>query len=172
MPHIILYLSILLVSIMTPAKELKVSVDGKEVKLACTVLNHEITEADKGLGNQTAALNASFLFYGTLAKGDIPGAAKLSVDPVKTVAKWTKYKDRAGADIFKQDMLAYFTSKNMVLAELVLGEDIMLVVKTEDYTAGQFYQKKDGKYLMTDTPASAVLGKVLTMIQEGTLTLK
>ena len=69
-------------------------------------------------------------------------------------------------------MREYFKTKNVVVGELVLAEDTMLVVKTEDGERAQFYQKKNGKYFMTDKPtAGETLGKVLNMIQEGKIKL-
>jgi hypothetical protein len=160
-----------LVSAMVQAKELVVTVDGKEVKMDCTIMNHEIKVSDKDKASQTNAMACSFLFYTLLAKGDIQGAARLSTDPARTVSEWTKYQARVGIEVFKKNIQDYFTSKNVVLAELVLADDTMLVVKTEDFTVGQFYQKKAGKYLVTETPFSDTLGKVLNMIQEGKIKL-
>ncbi|MBA4390812.1 MAG: hypothetical protein C0399_07725 [Syntrophus sp. (in: bacteria)] len=163
-----------LMAAMAFAKDMSITVDGKPVKLQSASINHEVKESDKGNGSQVSAMACSFLFYSLLAKGDIQGAAKLSVDPAKTIEKWTKYQDRAGADLFKKNMADYFTSGNVIVAELVLADDTMLVVKTEDYTAGQFYQKRESKYLIAEAPNSETartLGKVLTMIQEGKIKL-
>ena len=61
-----------------------------------------------------------------------------------------------------------------MLAELLLADETMLVVKTPDYTAGQLYQKKNGKYVVSGKPfsdAAKTLGKALTMINEGKVKL-
>ncbi len=71
-------------------------------------------------------------------------------------------------------MGGYFTSKNILVAELALGNDVMLVVKTADGQIGQLCQKKNGKYFMTEMPFSdsaKTLGKVLAMIREGKIKL-
>ena len=172
MKQISFCLAMLLLSSMVQAKDLVVIVDGKEIRTVCTTFNHEINDADKGKGSQASAMTSSFLYYGLLAKGDIEGAAMLSIDPPKAADKWIKYRERVGEEFFKKIMNDYFTAKNIILAEVVLAEDTMLVIKTEDGPIAQFYQKKEGKYLVTDKPADGkTLGKVLTMIQEGKIKL-
>ena len=163
---------ILLGTVTAQATEMVVTVDGKQVRMDRVTINHEITENDKNKGSQSSAMACSFLVYGLLAKGDIQGAAKLSVDPAKAAENWTKYRTRVGDEFFNKMMSDYFTSRNVAMAELVLGEDIMLVVKTEDGPIAQFYQKKAGKYLMTNDPAAGkTLGAVLSMIRENKIKL-
>jgi hypothetical protein len=172
MKQIALCSAMALACAVVQAKELVVTVDGKEVKIDCTTINREIKAADKDKGSQASATTCSFMIYSLLAKNDIKGAAKLSTASVKMAEKWTKYRDAVGVETFQKDMAAYFTSTNVVLAELVLAEDTMLVVKTENGPVGQFYQVKDKKYLMTDKPAAGkTLGEVLNMIQEGKIKL-
>jgi hypothetical protein len=170
MKRIALCSVMVLASAVAQAKELIVTVDGKEVKIDCTTINREIKAADKDKGSQAGAMTCSFMIYSLLAKNDIPGAAKLSIDPVKMTEKWTKYRDAVGVETFQKDMAAYFTSKNVVLAELVLDEETLLVVKTEDGPVGQFYRIKDKKFLMADKPPKT-LGEVLNMIREGKIKL-
>jgi len=159
-------------TVTAQAAELVVTVGGKEVRMDRMTINHEITATDKSKGDQSSAMTCSFLVYGLLAKGDIQGAAKLSIDPTKAAENWTKYRTRVGEEFFNKMMSDYFTSKNVAMAELVLGEDTMLVVKTEDGPIAQFYQKKAGKYLMTNDPAAGkTFGKVLSMIREGKIKL-
>jgi len=154
------------------AKELVVTLNGNEVKINYSMINHEIKEADKGKGDQASAMTCSFLVYKHLANGDIQGMAKLSAEPAKSLDKWTKYRERVGVEYFNKIMSDYFTSRNIVLAELVLAEETMLIIKTDDGLAGQFYQKRDGKYLMIDMPkAGKTFGRILGMIKEDKLTL-
>jgi phage terminase large subunit-like protein len=51
----------------------------------------------------------------------------------------------------------------------------MLLVKTPDYTAGQLYRQKDGKFFVVSgrpmSEASRVLGKVLNLYNEGKIKL-
>jgi hypothetical protein len=71
-------------------------------------------------------------------------------------------------------MGSYFTAKNIIVAELALADEVMLVIRTEDGQTGQLYQKKDGKYYMTEMPFSdsaKTLGKVLALIREGKVKL-
>lgn len=157
---------------MAQAAEIVVTVEGKQVRMDRVTINHEITETDRNKGNQSTALACSFLIYDLLAKGDIQGAAAFSTDSSKAVDKWTKYRTRIGEESFNSTMKEYFTSKNVALAELVLGEDIMLVVRTGHGALAQFYQKRDGKYLMTNDPAAGkTLGAILSMIREGKIKL-
>jgi hypothetical protein len=153
-------------------KEIIVEVNGKPAKLQYLAINHEIKENDIDKGSQESAMACSLLFYSLLSKGDVQAAAKLSSDPKATAEEWMNYQQRVGADNFKKEMREYFKTKNVVVGELVLAEDTMLVVKTEDGERAQFYQKKNGKYFMTDKPtAGETLGKVLNMIQEGKIKL-
>jgi|GEM_PF-4084817 len=156
------------------AADLKVNIGGKDVTIKSTPINHEITIKEKDKGSQNSALECSYLYYSILSKGDIKKASELSLDPSKTAAKMTQHSERIGKDEFKKTMSEYFTSGNIVLAELTLGEEIMLVVKTKEYTAGQTYRKKDGKYFVTEMPFSdsaKALGKALNMIQDGKIKL-
>jgi len=165
-------LAVFLFAAMAQAEEMRVSIDGKEIRMDRTMLNREITKDDRDKGNQTSALACSFSIYNLLAKGDIQGAAKLSVSPSKAAEKWTNYRERIGDEDFKKMMADYFSSGNVAIAELYLGDDTMLVVKTEDGPVAQFYQKRGGKYLMTDEPTSGkILGRVLNMLREGRIRL-
>ena len=157
------------------AEEIKVQIDGKEVTLQRTSLNHEIKEADRKNGDQTSAMKCSFMLYDLLAKGDIEGAAKLTADPADALATYKQYQERVGADKLTDEAKKYFTSQNVVVAEIVLGGDIMLVIKTgagkpSPYVA-QFFQKKDDKYFLNDE-AAKVLHKVLNMILKGTFKIE
>lgn len=171
---IICSIAFLMTASVVMAADLKVTAGGKDVTIKSTTINHEITIKDKDKGSQNSALECSYLYYSILSKGDIKKASELSLDPSKTAAKMSQYSERIGADEFKKTMAEYFTSGNIVLAELTLGEEIMLIVKTKEYTAGQTYRKKDGKYFISEMPFSdsaKALGKTLNMIQEGKLKL-
>jgi hypothetical protein len=170
MKRIALCLALSLACATVQAKDLIVTVDGKDVTIDCTTIQQEIKTADKDKGSQVSATACSFLLYSLLSKNDIQGASKLYADPEKAVEKWTTYRDRVGVEDFKKDMDAYFKSKNVVLAELVLAEDTLLVIKTEHGPVGQFYQKKDKHYLAADKPAKT-LGEVLNQIREGKIKL-
>ncbi len=157
---------------MAQAAEMVVTVDGKQVRMDRVTINHEITVTDRNKGNQSSAMACSFLIYDLLAKGDIQGAAAFSTDPAKAADKWARYRTRIGEEAFNSTMKEYFTSKNVAMAELFINEDIMLVVRTEHGALAQFYQKKDGKYLMTNDPAAGkTLGAILSMIREGKIKL-
>lgn len=170
-----LTIGVMLFSSLAQAKELIVNSGGKDVAITYRTLNREIGEKDRGAGSQNSALECSFLYHGLLAQGDLQGASKLTTDPAAAVGQWANYQERLGADDFKKEMADYFTSKNTVLAELFLGEDAMLVVKTPEYIAGQLYQKRNGKYIVfSGRPSSdsfKALGKALTQIQEGKIKL-
>ena len=175
MKQLALTLGMLMVSSLAQAKDLLVNIGGKDVTVHYRVLDHEISEKDRDTGSQNSAMECSFLYYGLLAKGDIPGASQLAADPVAQAEVWNKYRERLGGDDFKKEMAAYFTSKNRIIAELLLAEEAMLVVKTQDYTAGQLYQKKNGTYVVLSgkpfSDASKALGKVLNLINEGKIKL-
>jgi hypothetical protein len=154
------------------AKELTVKLDGKKVKVSYSMINHEIKETDKVKGDQTSAMACSFLIFNLLANGDIQGMSKFSTDPAKCIEKWTHYIERVGLDYFKQMMSDYFTSKNVIMAEFVIGNERMLVIKTEIIQMGQFYLKKDGKYLeIEEAAAGKTFGHILNLIQEDKLKL-
>ena len=172
MKYIALSLVMLLVSVTVQAREIIVFVNGIDTKISSALIQHEIKESDKANGSQQSALSCSFLYYGYLAKGDIQGAAKLSTDPAHDAEKWLKYRERLGEKDFLKMMADYFTIGNVVLAEVVLDEETMLVVKTGDGFVAQFYRKKDGAYLTIDKPvAFKAFGKVLNMIREGKVEL-
>jgi len=165
----------LLLSSLAPAKDLLVNAGGKDMTVQYSVVNREISEKDRGRGSQNSAIECSILYYSLLAQGDIEGASQLATEPAAAVELWTQYRERLGADDFRKEMAAYFTSKNTVLAEFLLTDEIMLVVKTPDYTAGQIYQKKNGKYVVVAgkhlSEASKTLGKALTLFKEGKVRL-
>lgn len=172
MKQIVFCLAMVLMAAMAQARELSVVVDGKEIRMDYIVINHEIGEADRDRGNQESAMACSLLYYSHLAKGDLQGAARFNTDPAAAVDKWTKYRERVGAEFFTKIMNDYFTSRNVIQAEIVLAEDTMLVIKAEDGHMAQFFRKGDGKYLATDRPvAGKTLGRVLEMIQEGKIKL-
>jgi hypothetical protein len=170
-----LMIGMLLMSSLAQAKDLVVNVGGKDVTVKYNLLSREISEKDQDKGSQNSAVECSFLYYSLLAKGDIAGASQLATDPAAVAQEWGTYQERLGGVVdFKKEMAAYFTSKNMIIAELLLAEESMLVVKTPDYTAGQLYQKKNGKYVVSGKPlsdAAKALGKVLNMINEGKVKL-
>ncbi len=173
MKRIMIVLSLCLSASLTQAKDIPVDVDGKTVTIKATTTNREIGAKDISAGDQKSPLGCSLLYYALLAKGDLSQSASISTDPKATAEKWEKYMQRLGADEFKKEMAAYFTSKNVVLAELTLGESVMLVVKTPLYTAGQIYVKHDGKWLVAEnltTEAGQAFGKILSKIQDGEIT--
>ena len=156
------------------AAEIPVDVDGKRVVVAATSLHRPIRPNDRDAGNQQSALGCSFLYYGYLARGDLSAAAALSTDPKVSADKLTQYRERIGADEFRKTMAAYFTAGNVALAELSSGETVMLVVKTSEYTAGQFYTRQGNQWRWMERPpgeAGRALGRVLNMIQNGSLKL-
>jgi hypothetical protein len=174
MNSIIYIVGFVLMASVVSAGDLKVRIGDKDITLKNTSINREITAKDKGKGGQNSAMECSFLFYSLIAKGDIQGASKLTTDPVKAEEKWTSYRQRVGEEDFNKEMGSYFTSKNILVAELAVGNDVMLVVKTADGQIGQLYQKKGEKYFLTEMPFSdsaKTLGKVLAMIREGKIKL-
>ena len=155
------------------ARDIPVDVGTTTVTVKVTTTNREIVAKYLTSGDQKSPLACSLLFYALLAKGDIAEASTLSTDPEATAEKWETYRQRLGADGFKKEMAAYFTSQNVVLAELTGGESVMLVVKTPDYTAGQIYVRQEGKWLMAEnlkTETGKAFGKILSQIQDGELT--
>jgi|LFRM01.1.fsa_nt_gb hypothetical protein len=173
MKRIKVALALGLVASLVVAKDITVEVDGKAVVIQATETNREIAEKDIAAGNQKTPLGCSLLYYALLARGDIEGASTLSTDPKATALKWEKYRERLGADEFKKEMAAFFTSKNVVSAELTGGESAMLVVKTPDYTGGQIYVRQDGKWLIAEslkTGTGKAFGRILSMIQDGKMT--
>ena len=174
MKRIMTMLSLCLCASMAVAKDITVDVDGKAVTVKASTTNREIVANDLGTGDQKCPLSCSLLYYALLAKGEIAQAAAISTDAQATSEKWEKYKQRLGDDEFKKEMVAYFTSKNVVLAELTLGESVMLVVKTPDYTAGQIYVKQGGKWMVAEslnTESGQAFGKILSTIQDGDMTV-
>lgn len=168
-----LLLPALLLSALAHAGELIVNVGGKDATIQSRVLDREIGEKDRNAGSQASPLDCSLLYYSLLAKGDIEAAAKLATDPAAATSEWNQYRERLGAADFRKEMAAYFTAKNRVIAALTHGDETMLLVKTPDYTAGQMYRLKDGKYFVVSgrrfSEASKVLGKALNLINEGKL---
>lgn len=174
MKEIVIALAVASAASLASAKDISVEVDGKTVTVKATALNRQITGTDRDGGTQGTALGCSFLYYARLAKADIKAAAALSTDPKATEDKLTQYRDRIGADDFKKTMAAYFTAKNVVLAELAMGDAVMLVVKTDEYTAGQIYVKRGDKWLWEENPrteAGKAFGKVLNMIRDDKIKL-
>lgn len=165
----------LMASALAQAADLTVNVGGKDVTVQYRAVGREIAAQDRDTGSQNGALECSLLYYSLLAKGDIPAAAKLATDAAAATETWRQYRERIGAADFQKEMAAYFTSKNRVIAEASFADETMLLVKTPDYTAGQLYRRKDGKYFVISgrpmSEASRVLGKVLNMVNEGKLKL-
>jgi len=156
------------------AADVQVEVDGRTEIVKATSLERPIVAEDRDAGSQQSPLNCSFLYFGHLARGDIEAASALSTDPKASAEKLTQYRDRVGAEEFRKTMAAYFTSGNVALAELSLGEIVMLAVKSRDYTAGQFYVRQGGEWRWMERPpldAAKALGRVLNMIQSGQLKL-
>ncbi len=156
------------------AADVPVEFDGRSFVVKAVSLQRLIEAKDREAGNQASPLGCSLLYYANLAKGDIAGAAAISADPQATAAKLTQYRERLGAEEFQKTMAAYFTSGNVVLAELTLRDTAMLVVKTKEYTAGQICVKNAGVWRWADRPPAEegrALGRVLNMIQTGKLKL-
>ncbi|MCX6868657.1 MAG: hypothetical protein NTV46_21130 [Verrucomicrobia bacterium] len=167
MKHIMIVLALSFAASLAFAKDIPVDMGGKTITVKATTTNREIVAKDMGTGDQKTPLGCSLLYYSRLSKGDIAEASNLSTAPKATAEKWEKYRERTGVAEFKKDMAAYFTSKNVVLAELTLDEAVMLVVKTADYTAGQIYVKQNDKWLMAEslkTEAGTAFGKILSKI--------
>lgn len=175
MKSYLLLIGMLLISSLAQATDLIVNVDGKDTAVQYRVLEREISERDRNTGSQNGALECSLLYYSLLAKGEIRAASQLATDSAAVGDMWRQYRERLGASDFQKEMTAYFTSKNRVVAEIVFADEVMLLVKTPDYTAGQIYRRKDGKYFVVAgrpmSEASRVLGKVLNMIKEGKIKL-
>ena len=165
----------LLTSSLAQATDMTINVGGKDNVVQYRVVEREISEKDRNTGSQSSTVECSLLYYSLLAKGDINAASQIATDPSAATEMWTQYQARLGAADFKKEMAAYFVSKNRVIAEFVFADETMLVVKTPDFTAGQIYRLKGGKYfVVTGRPlseASRVLGKALNMINEGKLKL-
>lgn len=176
MKRLVLTFGMLCLFSVARAGEFVVNAGGKDVTVQYRVLNREITEKDLNTGNQASAEECSFLYYSLLAKGDIRGAAQLDVNPAAAAASATQYRERLGADDFRREMAAYFTSKSVFIAELALADESMLVLRTPDYTAGQLYRKKNGKYFVLSgmplSETSKALGKALGLIKEGKIKLQ
>lgn len=169
-------LGTLLISVTGYARDLVVPISGHDHKIKITTMHREITPGDRQTGSQTSALGCSLLFYSHLAANDIEKASLLSTDPKATQNIWTQYRERLGVDEFRQTMGEYFTVKNVVVAEIVKGATHMLVVQPPDDRAGaQMYLNRDGTFVYLSAPTTddaKVLGKVLTMIQDGALKLE
>lgn len=176
MKRLALMIGLLTAFSLAQAGDFVVNAGGKDTTVQYRVLNREITDKDRNTGNQGGAAECSFLYYSLLAKGDIRGAAQLDVDPAAAAALSMQYRERLGSDDFRREMAAYFTSKNVFVAELTLADETMLVLKTPDYTAGQLYRKKDGKYFVLSgrplSETSKTLGKALSLIKEGKIKLQ
>jgi hypothetical protein len=170
-----LLIGTLLISSLAQAAEVTVNAGGKDATVQYRVLDREISEKDRNTGSQSSPGECSLLYYSQLAKGDVKAASQLATDPSAAADTWKQYQARVGAADFKKEMAAYFTAKNRIVAEFVFADETMLVVKTPDYTAGQVYRQKDGKYfVVTGRPfseASRILGKTLNMINEGKIKL-
>jgi len=171
----LLLMATLLVSSLAQAADLTVNVGGKDSTVQYRVLDREISDKDRNTGSQSASVDCSLLYYSLLAKGDIAAAAKLATDSAATAEQWKQYRERLGAADFQKEMAAYFTAKNRVIAEVAFADEVMLLVKTPDYTAGQLYRQKDGKFFVVSgrpmSEASRVLGKVLNLYNEGKIKL-
>jgi len=169
MKVIMIVLSVCVAASLACAGDIPVQLDGKTVTVKAVPLNRQITAADKNTGAQDTALACSFLYYGLLYKGDIQAAATLSTTPKATADKWAQYQDRMGVKEFNKAMSDYYTSKNVIVAELMMGDAVMLVVKTPYYTAGQVYVRQGDKWFVTEnlkTDAGQAFGKILSMIQD------
>lgn len=175
MKTILAMIAALSLACVASAADLTVNVGGKDSTVQYRVVDREISEKDRNTGSQGSAIDCSLLYYSLLAKDDIAGAARLSTDPAAASATWKAYRERVGAADFRNEMAAYFTSKNRVVAEFVFADETMLLVKTPEYTAGQFYRKVNDKhYVVAGRPsseASRVLGKVLNDYKDGKIRL-
>ncbi|HBC85447.1 MAG TPA: hypothetical protein DCZ94_00685 [Lentisphaeria bacterium] len=172
MGKITICLAIALVSAMVQAKELVVTVNGKEFKLDCTMINHEIKETDRDKGGQESVMACFFMYFDFLAKGNIQEASKLSTNPAKTVGSLTKLQENTGPEEFKKLMGKYFYENHIVLAEIIFEGDTMLVIRKPGGFVAQLYQKVDGKFFMANKAASGtVLGEVLNQLQTGKIKL-
>lgn len=178
MKLIALCAGILVVAGTVNAKDLMVTVDGKEVKVGCTIMNREIKAQDKQSGSQSNAVSTSFLFYNYLAAGDLEKASQLATDPKMVKDKWAKYREGIDPEDFKRDMQEYFTTRYLIVAEIVRGEKHMLVVQPptgREDAGGQIYVKTNTGFMLDerwDSEDATLLGKVLSMIQDGTLKLE
>lgn len=173
-PYLLLICT-LLTSTLAQATDLIVNMGGKDTTVQYRVLEREITEKDRNTGSQNGSIDCSLLYYSLLAKGDIRAASQLATDSAAATETWGQYRDRLGASDFQKEMAAYFTSKNRVVAEIAYADEVMLLVKTPDYMAGQIYRQKNGTYFVVNgrplSEASRVLGKVLNLVKEGKIKL-
>ncbi len=75
-------------------------------------------------------------------------------------------------------MQQYFTTRCVIVAEIVRGESHMLVVQPptgREEAAGQIFVKTNAGFLLDENWSSEdaiLLGRVLSMIQDGTLKLE
>jgi hypothetical protein len=174
--QIVFCLGMLLATSLAHARELIVTVNGKEVRLKTTIMNREIGVKDRNSGDRQSAVGCSLLFHSLLAANDIEKASRLTTDPRKTAEMWTHYRERVGGEEFRKSMVEYFTGKYVIVAEIVKDATHMLVVQPPGERAGaqMYLEQKDG-FVRVDPPVSEdakVLGKVLTMIQDGTVKLQ
>jgi hypothetical protein len=176
MKQYLLLIGALMIFSLAQAADLTISVGGKDNTAQYRVLEREISEKDRNTGSQHGAQECSLLYYSLLAKGDIQAASQLATDPAAAADLWRQYRERLGAADFQKEMADYFTVKNRVIAEIAFADEVMLLVKTPEYMAGQIYRQKDGKYFVVTgkamSEASRVLGKALNMFKEGKIQLK
>lgn len=155
------------------ADDLTVNAGGRDVVVQVRALGRDIVPGDRDTGGQQGPVECSLLYYSLLAKGDIAAASRLATDPAAAAETWQQYRERLGATAFEKEMAAYFTSRNRIVGEAAYGDEVMLLVKTSEYMAGQIYRRRDGKaYVVTGRPlsdASRILGKVLGLANEGKL---
>lgn len=170
---ILLFLASLLMILPARAADLTMNVGGRDVVVQVRAVGRDIVPADRDTGGQQGPVECSLLYYSLLAKGDIPAASRLATDPVAASESWQQYRERLGVAAFQKEMAAYFTSRNRILGEAAYGDEVMLLVKTSEYMAGQIYRRRAGKaYVVTGRPlsdASRILGKVLGLANEGKL---
>lgn len=178
MNHIIWLAGLALTVRMACAEDIRIPVDGKDMYISFTVLNHEITLKDKDSTSQKNAVGCSFLFHKFLAENEVEKACVFTTDFGNSLEKWTNYQKRIGEKNFKKIMEEYFTAKYVILAELVKGTAHMLVVQPPDgieSAAAQMYVKKGNKFVLDeamDSGDAKELLKLLPMIQDGILKLK
>lgn len=176
MKHIIFCLGMMLATSLAHARELIVTVNGKELRLQATALNRVITAKDRQADNRQSAVSCSLLFHSLLAAGDIEAASQLTSDPAKTREMWSGYRERLGDAEFRKTMEEYFTSKTVIPSEIVHGNTHMLIVQPPDEPAGaQMYQREKEGFVRMEGMASdeaKVLGKIFGMIKSGSVKLQ
>jgi hypothetical protein len=136
------------------ARDVAVETGDGRIVLRLTPINRTITESDMAKGSQSNAVSCAFLFYSQLATGDISAAVACASDPAAMADRYRRLLKASGTDAFRQEAKAFFTSKLLIKGSVEIGDETMLIVRSAQGEVAQYYQKKAGRFFVTDTPAA------------------